>query len=113
MFETKSLTNSIKGELYDDLLILIDQEYLGKSIVVPAELVPYMRGKKFETEEESIKILQIYDGWTARIERTLGREKDATQQGKIVQEILNSLPEPYKTGVVEALKKLAAKGKIE
>ncbi|MDI6688623.1 MAG: hypothetical protein QME06_10445 [Desulfobacterales bacterium] len=68
-----------------------------------------MQGKKFETEEEGAKIQQIYDGWTARIERTLGREKDATQQGKILQEILNSLPEPYRAGVMEALMKSAAK----
>ena len=75
----------------------------------PAELVPYMQGKKAETEEEGAKIQQIYDGWTARTGRALGRAKDATQQGGILQEILNGLPEPFKTGVVEALRKLAAK----
>ena len=105
------MTSSIKGELYDDLLSSIDQEYLGKSIAPPAELVPYMRGEKAEAEEEGTKIQQIYDGWTARIERALGRAKDATQQGEILQEILNGLPEPYRAGVVKALVKLAAKGK--
>ena len=100
------MTNSIKGELYDDLLSSIDQEYLGKSIAPPAELVPYMRGEKAEAEEEGTKIQQIYDGWIARIERALGRAKDATQQGEILQEILNSLPEPFKTNVIEAIIRL-------
>ena len=110
MFETKSLTTSIKGELYDDLLSSIDQEYYGKSIAPPAELVPYMRGEKIETEEEGCKIRQIYDEWLARITRVLGMaKKDGAQQGKILQEILNGLPEPYKTGVVGALTKSAAK----
>ena len=106
MLETKSLASSIKNELYDDLLSSIDQEYLGKSMVPPAELVPYMQGKKAETEEEGKKIQQIYDGWTARTARALGRAKDVTQQGKILQEILNGLPEPFKTGVTKALIRL-------
>ena len=105
------MTNSIKGELYDDLLSSIDQEYLGKSMAPPAELVAYLQGKKPETEEEGKKIRQIHDGWTARTMRALGRAKDATQQGKILQEILNGLPEPYRTGVVVALKKLVVEGK--
>ena len=105
------MTSSIKSELYDDLLSSIDQEYLGKSMAPPAELVPYMRGKKAETKEEGSKIQQIHDGWTARIERALGRAKDTTQQGKILQEILNGLPEPFRAGVVKALMKLAVKGK--
>ena len=103
------MTSSIKSELYDDLLSSIDQEYLGKSMAPPAELVPYMQGKKAETEEEGAKIQQIYDGWTARTARALGRAKDVTQQVEILQEILKGLPEPFKTGVMEELKKLAAK----
>lgn len=75
----------------------------------PAEIIPYMQRKKAETEEEGAKIRQIYDGWTARTARALGRAKDATQQLEILQEILNGLPEPYRAGVVEALMKLAAK----
>lgn len=100
------MTNSIKNELYDDLLSSIDQEYLGKSIAPPAELVPYMRGEKALAGEEGTKIRQIYDRWTARTARALGRAKDATQQGKILQEILNGLPEPFKTNVREALIRL-------
>ena len=77
--------------------------------VKPAELVPYMKESPTRTEEEGKKIQQIYDGWTARTARALGRAKDATQQLKIMQEILNGLPEPFKTGVIEAVRKLAAK----
>ena len=106
------MTNSIKGELYDDLLSSIDQEYLGKSMAAPAEIIPYLQGKEAETEEEGKKIQQIYDRWTARTLRALGRaKKDATQQGKILQEILNGLPEPHRTGVVVAPMKLAVEGK--
>lgn len=74
-------------------------------MATPAEIIPYLRGKKAETEEEGAKIRQIYDGWTARIERALGRAKDSAQQREILQEILNSLPEPFKTSFEVALKK--------
>ena len=104
MLETKSLTSSTKSELYDDLLSSIDQEYCGKSIALPAELVSYVQGLKIKSEEEGSEMRQLYDAWTARILRALGRaKKDATQQREILQEILNSLPEPYKTEVIEAL----------
>ena len=103
MLETKSLTSSIKSGLYDDLLSSIDQEYCGKTIVPSAELVSYVQGRKIETEEEGSKVRQMYDGWWARIERALGGAKDAAQQGEILQEILNSLPEPFKTDVIEAI----------
>ena len=106
MLETKSLTNSIKSELYDDLLSSIDQEYRGKSMAPPAELVSYVQGGKIEAEEEGSEMRQLYDAWTARIERALGKAKDSAQQREILQEILNSLPEPYKTEVIEALIRL-------
>ncbi|MEA2004299.1 MAG: hypothetical protein U9O53_05095 [archaeon] len=112
MLETKSLTGSIKNELYDDLLSSIDQEYLGKSMAPPAELVPYMKGKKAETEEEDKKIHQILDRWIARVARALDRaKKDETQQLKILQEIFNSLPDPSRTNLREAIIKLTVEGK--
>ena len=103
------MTSSIKEGLYDDLLISIDQEYCGETVAPPAELIPYLKGEKFDTEEEGTKIMQIYNLWTARLGRALGRTKDATQHVKILQEILNGLPEPYKTGVTKALIRLSEK----
>ena len=95
----------------DAKITKLEQESDRMAIVPPTELTHYLQGKKPETEDESIKILQIHDAWVARIKRVLSRAKDATQQGKILQEILNGLPEPYRAGVVEALMKLAAKRK--
>jgi hypothetical protein len=96
----------------DAKITKLEREADSMAIVPPTELIPYLQGKKPETEKESKKIRQIHDGWLARILRALGRaKKDATQQGKILQEILNGLPEPYRTGVAEELKKLAVKGK--
>jgi len=62
-----------------------------------------MQGKEPETEEEGKRIRQIYDMWTTRIERLLGRTKDSAEQLKFAQEILNSLPETYRASVKKAL----------
>lgn len=95
----------------DAKITKLERESDRMAIVPPTELTHYLQGKKAETEEENIKILQIYDRWLAKIKRVLSRATDASQQEKIVREILNSLPEPWRTRVVEALRKLAAKRK--
>ena len=95
----------------DAKITKLEREADRMAIVTPTELIPYMQGKKFETEEEGIKIQQIWDAWLARTARAFDRTKDATQQQELLQKILNSMPEPYKTGVVDAIKRRAGEVK--
>jgi uncharacterized protein (DUF58 family) len=85
----------------------IDQKFIREAIAPPAELVPYLKGKKFETEtvEERRRIIQISHEWAARLAQALKR-KSVT-----LQEVLDVIPEPYRTGVIEALIKYDAKRK--
>ena len=73
------------------------------AIVPPAELLPYFKGKKAETEEESQNVQQMHDEWLARIKRALDRESVPPQ------EILETFPEPFRTRVIEAIIKLKEK----
>jgi len=55
--------------------------------------------------EERRRIIQIFNEWAARSTQALKR-KSVT-----LQEVLDVIPEPYKTGVIEALIKQVAKEK--
>ena len=87
----------------DAKITKLEREADRMAVVPPTELIPYMKGKKAETEEEGKKIRKIYDIWESRVVRALGRTMSSSEQLKLAQEILNSLPEPWKTGVMKAL----------
>jgi hypothetical protein len=109
MSEIKSLVDSIKDGLFDQLLNSVDQNFSEEAIEPSVELVPYLEGKPFEaeTKAERLRLRQLWDDWTAGLVRTLGREKsDPKKQGIILQRILEAMPEPYRTGVEEAFCKI-------
>lgn len=87
----------------DAKITKLEREADLKAVVTPTELIPYMQGKKPETEDEGKRIRQIYDVWTARIIQLLGRTKDSAEQLELAQEILKSLPETYRASVMKEL----------
>ena len=71
----------------------------------PSEIVPYLKGKEFEIEsmEERRRIVKMYNEWAARLAEALKR-KSIT-----LQEALDVIPEPFRTGVIESLIKIVDK----
>ena len=68
----------------------------------PAELIPYLEGKEFETEEEYLKIRQIFDVWALRVARALN--SGAVPCG----EFLNTLPSDFRVALKRAAIKRSA-----
>jgi hypothetical protein len=92
MFEIKSLASSLKEDLYDRLLRSIEQEFSTEAIAPPAELLPYLKGKKMENEplEERRRIRQIFDEWVPRV-------AGALNSGMVTwEEFLNILPSGFR-----------------
>jgi hypothetical protein len=58
-----------------------------------------MQGKEVESEEEGREINSLFFRWSERVVRAL-KTKSVT-----LEQILREIPEPYRSGVIEALVK--------
>ena len=101
----KLFIESTLNEQLNQLCKTLNQRFGAEAIKPPAELLTYLAGKKFESEEKSRRVQEIYNDWMPTVDR-------AVRMGTVtLKEILNVLPEPFKTDVIEALTKLIAKDK--
>ena len=83
----------------------IEQDVARAAIVPPSKLLPYLEGRKIETNEEYRRVRRMFSSWNMTIERAI------KTGGLTLQETLDGLPEPFKTDVIEALRRKIAKDK--
>jgi len=83
----------------------IEQDVACAAIVPPAELLPYLEGRKIETNEEYRRFRRMFSSWITATERAI------KTGGLTLQETLDCLPEPFRTDVMKELGKLTAKDK--
>lgn len=102
--KTRSFVEIAKGGLYQQLLASADQKFdlIDQAFIPPKELIAHWKGGKHcETPEEAQRVQGLFDNWLHNALRVL--------RGQVTEENLHkffdALPEPFRDGVVEALRK--------
>ena len=75
----------------------IEKNVAAQAIIPPPMVFFYMQGKEVESEEEGREIKRLFFEWSERVVRAL-KSKSVT-----FKQVLDEIPEPYRTGLVEAL----------
>ena len=83
----------------DKKITQIERNVAAHTIIPPRKLYLSMQGKGGKSEEDAGEIKRLYLQWAEKIAKLL-KSKIIT-----VNQVLNVIPEPFKSGVIEALVK--------
>jgi hypothetical protein len=81
----------------DKKITQIEQNIAAQAIIPPPKVFSYMEGKEVVSEEEGLEIKRLFFEWAELVVKAL-KSKSVT-----FEQVLDEIPEPYRTGLVEAL----------
>lgn len=89
----------------DKKITKIEQNVAAQAIIPPLKVYFFMQGREVESEAEGREINRLFFQWAERVVKAL-ESKSIT-----LEQVLDEIPEPYRTGVIDALLEQVAKEK--
>ena len=77
----------------------IEKKIAGQAIIPPPKVFFFMQGKEVGSEEEGREINSLFFQWAEGVTKLL-KSKSVT-----LNQVLDEIPEPYRSGVIEGLVK--------